>query len=127
MKVVLLRIASVVTALFTLGHSSGTFREPHGAQVPVATVMRSVHFGMFGSERTFWDMFHGYAVLFIFVGAYLAIVLWLWSRAPPARSVLLLTAGLQVAFAAISFADFFWAPGVFNAVSAACVAAAALR
>ncbi len=91
--------------------------------MPAAVVMRSVHFQLFGSERTYWQMFHGYGVLVIFCGAYLALIYWL----RPPRAVLLLTAALQIAFAAIGFADFFWAPGVMNALSAALVLAAAAR
>ncbi len=83
MRTALLRVAAVLTALFTAGHSMGTFSEPRGAQVPAAAVMRSVHFQLFGSERTYWQMFHGYGVLVIFCGAYLALIYWL--RPPRCR------------------------------------------
>jgi hypothetical protein len=128
-RAVLLRISSVVTALFTLGHSAGTFGEPRGAMVPVATVMKTVRFDLFGSERTYWVLFHGYGVLIIFAAAYLAVLYWLLSRMPAesARPVVFLSAALQVGFAVIGFADFFWAPGAFNAISAACAFVAATR
>jgi hypothetical protein len=126
---ILLRISAAVTALFTLGHSMGTFGEPRGAMVPVATVMKTVHFDLFGSERSYWVLFHGYGVLIIFAAAYLTILYWLLSRMPAesARPIVLLSAIMQIGFAVIGFADFFWAPGAFNAVSAACAIAATTR
>src|SRR5207253_1567809 len=74
MRTALLRAASVLTALFTLGHAVGTYSEPTGEQVPAAAVMRSVHFAMFGADRTYWQMFHGYGVLIIFAAAYMAVL-----------------------------------------------------
>lgn len=125
----LLRAAAVLTALFTAGHSTGTYSEPQGVQAGVAAVMRSVRFPLFGADRSYWDMFHGYGVMVIFVGAFLAVLLWLLSRMPreTARPLVLLTAVLQIAIAVVAYTSFFWAPALLNALSAACAAAAAAK
>jgi hypothetical protein len=123
----LLYSASGVTLLFALGHSMGTYGPPRGAQVPVVTVMKTVRFDMFGSERTFWDMFHGYGVIIIGVALFMAFLLAYAARldARAARPLLLALAALQVLFAVVGFRSFFWAPGLLNAVSSACALAAA--
>ncbi len=126
----LLRAASVATALFTIGHSFGTFKEPKATAASlVLSAMRSVHFDVFGNSRTYWDMFHGYAILIIFTAAFLSFLLWQLGALERrlARPLVLATAALQLGFAVISFADFFWAPGALNALSAACALLAASR
>jgi hypothetical protein len=125
----LLRIASVTTALFTCGHSMGTFQDrPEGSAAIARVAMKSIHFEMFGSDRTYFDMFFGYGLLIIFVGVFLTILLWRLGDmdAAQARAIVLITAGLQIGFAVVGFRYFFWAPGVFNALSAGCAAVAGL-
>ncbi len=125
----LFRTAAALTALFTLGHSFGTYAQPKGAQSGVATVMKSVRFDVFGSQRTYWDMFHGYGVLIIFTGAFLAVLLWLLSQMPAqtSRPIGLLVGALQIGFAVIAFQSFFWAPAAFNAISAICALVAVAK
>ena len=128
MSRVLLRISSVLTALFALGHSMG-YSHPRldGAPGAVAAAMKSVHFQVFGVERSYWDFFDGYGFLIILVAVYLAVVLWILSSREPVavRPLILATAALQIGFAVVGFRSFFWAPGAFNALSAACAIAAA--
>jgi hypothetical protein len=129
MRRVLLRAASAVTALFALGHSLGVFGPlPPGAAGAVAAAMKTVSFDLFGARRTYWDLFHGYGVLIIAVAIFLAVQLWMLSRleAREARPLLYAVAALQLVFAVVGFSSFFWAPGLFNAVSAGCALAAAL-
>jgi heme A synthase len=130
MRRALLWIASGVTLLFAAGHSVGTFSEPQSmAQKAAALAMKSMQFELFGEERTYWQMFHGYGVIVIGVALFMAFALFLLSRLEPAqaRPLLLALAALQALFAVVGFASFFWAPGLFNAVSAACALAAALK
>jgi len=117
-----LRAASVLTAVFTLGHSFGTFREPEGAQVPVATMMRAVSFDLLGFPRTYWGMFVGYGELMIVTGVLLVVLLWLLSgmAADQVRPLALAIAIAQAAFAVIAWRDFFWAPAALNGLSAVC-------
>jgi hypothetical protein len=125
-----LRTAAAVTALFTVGHSFGTFSPPPpGAAGAVAQAMQTVQFDLFGAQRTYWDLFHGYGILIILVGACLAVQLWqLGSLASAAvRPLVLAIAPLQIGFAVVGFLSFFWAPGAFNAISAACALLAAWR
>ena len=129
MRRALLWVACGFTALFTLGHSTGTYRSPRpGAQAAVAETMRSVHFDLFGAERTYLELFHGYGVIIIGVAAFLTVLIWMLSRLDPrqARPLLLAISARQFLFAWVGFADFFWAPGLFNAISALSVLAAAL-
>lgn len=118
-----MRVAAAVTALFALGHTMGVYSPPPpGAAGAVATAMKAVTFDFFGAQRTYWDFFHGYGVLVIAVAVFLAVVLWMLSRldAREARPLLYAVAALQLVFAVVGFRSFFWAPGLFNAVSAAC-------
>jgi hypothetical protein len=125
-----LRTAAAVTVLFAVGHSIGTFSPPPpGGASAVAQAMQTVQFDLFGAQRTYWDLFHGYGVLIILVGAFLAVQLWqLGSLASAAvRPLVLAIAALQICFAVVGFCSFFWAPGAFNAISAACALLAAWR
>jgi hypothetical protein len=129
MRRALLWIASAVTLVFAVGHSMGTFGEPRSSAQSIANLaMKSVKFDFFGSEQSYWDMFRGYGVIIISVAVFLALMLLLLSRLDPrqARPLLIATAAVQVVFAAVGFASFFWAPGLLNAISAALALSAAL-
>ncbi len=129
MRRVFLRVASAVTALFALGHSLGVFSPPPpGAAGMVATAMKTVPLDLLGAQRTYWDLFHGYGVLIIAMAIFLAVHLWMLSllEARQARPLLYAVAAVQLVFAIVGFSSFFWAPGLFNAVSAGCTLAAAL-
>ncbi len=124
----LLRMAAAITLLFAAGHTIGaTHPRTDGALGVVATAMKSVHFEMFGAERTYWDLFEGYGYTMIAVALFLAVLLWLLSarRVADVRPIIFATAVVQLAIAVLAFRYFFWAPGLFNAVSAACAATAA--
>lgn len=119
----LLRTAAIVTALFAVNHSFATFSPPPpGGGDAVAQAMQTVQFDHFGAQRTYWDLFHGYAVLIILVAIFLAVHLWQLGSLPSAtaRPLVLSVAALQSGFAAVAFSSLFWAPGAFNAISAAC-------
>jgi hypothetical protein len=119
---VLLWAAAALTAVFAAGHSLGVYGAPHGLQVPVAAAMKTVRFDLFGSERSYWDLFHGYGVLIICSAVFLVLLYAQLSRmeARAARPIVLLAGALQICFAIIGFSSFFWAPGATNAAAAAC-------
>ncbi len=124
----LLRFAAGFTAVFALGHSFGaTHPKTDGAAGAVSLAMKSVSFDVFGSDRTWWDFYQGYAYIIIAVAFFLAALLWLLSLRPieQVRQIAFVTAAAQLAIALLSFRYFFWAPGLFNALAAACTAAAA--
>ncbi|MFK2892821.1 LIC_13387 family protein [Dyella flagellata] len=73
----LLRIASILTLLLAVGHTSGglSFWSPPG-ETDVLRAMRSFHFDAAGASRTYLDFFLGFGFI---NSAYLfmqAIVLW---------------------------------------------------
>jgi hypothetical protein len=124
----LLRVAAGFTALFGVGHSYGaTHPTTEGARGAVMLAMQSVSFDVFGSTRTYWDFYEGYGYTLIAVAFFLTALLSLFSLRPIAqvRDIAFVTAGVQLALAVLAFKYFFWAPGAFNAVAAACTAVAA--
>lgn len=73
----LLRIASILTLLLAVGHTSGglSFWSP-GGETEVLRTMRSFHFDAAGASRTYLDFYLGFGFI---TGIYLlvqAIVLW---------------------------------------------------
>jgi hypothetical protein len=76
----LLRIASIITLLFALGHSLGAPWTPVNDAAPAAVVeaMKSVSFDALGSKRTYWDFYFGFGVsisVYLFVQAALTWLL----------------------------------------------------
>ncbi|WP_233840534.1 hypothetical protein [Dyella sp. 2HG41-7] len=74
---VLLRIASILTLLLAVGHTSGglSFWSPAG-ETDVLRAMRSFHFDAAGASRTYLDFFLGFGYInsvYLFMQA---IVLW---------------------------------------------------
>jgi hypothetical protein len=126
----LLRVAAGFTALFAIGHGIGaTHPKTGGALGAVVLAMKSVSFDLHGSTRTYWDFYEGYGYTLIAVAVFLAALLCLLSLRPMAqvRPIALATAAVQLAIAVLAFEYFFWAPGVFNGIAAACTAVAATR
>jgi hypothetical protein len=73
----LLRIASIITLLLAVGHTSGglSFWSPAG-ETEVLRAMRSFHFDAGGVSRTYLDFYLGFGFI---IGVYLlaqAVVLW---------------------------------------------------
>jgi len=73
----LLRIASIITLLFAVGHTAGglSFWSPAG-ETEVLRAMRSFHFDAAGVSRTYLDFYLGFGFI---TSAYLlvqAVVLW---------------------------------------------------
>jgi hypothetical protein len=73
----LLRIASIITLLLAVGHTSGglSFWSPAG-ETEVLRAMRSFHFDAGGISRTYLDFYLGFGFI---IGVYLlaqAVVLW---------------------------------------------------
>ena len=51
--------------------------------------MRSVHFDMMGSNRTYWDLFVGFGLLFTVFLVFVAVLAWQLSAAPTQTLALL--------------------------------------
>lgn len=127
----LYRVASVLLALFALGHTLG-FRRTKGMENAdtVVSLMQSVHFTVQGSRRAYWDFYVGFG-LFVTVFLLFAAVLS-WQLGGMSADLLIrmpaVTWGLAICFVAVtmlSFRYFFTIPAAFSAVTAACLVAAA--
>src|SRR4051812_42518805 len=81
----LLRAASVVMLLFAVGHTLGApdSWSPPG-ETEVLRAMRSFHFVILGSSRSYWDLYFGFG-LFGGVCQFLQAVL-LWQMATIAKT-----------------------------------------
>jgi hypothetical protein len=125
----LLRIASIITLLFAVGHSMGAPWTPVNASAPAAVVeaMKSVRFDALGSSRTYWEFYFGFGVsisIYLFMQA---AVLWFLatiarnqpSAVRPIVVVLLLGYSANVY---VTWRYFFIVPLVLSIVMAACLA-----
>ena len=127
----LYRIAAVLILLFDIGHSSGFPWSDPAWRVDLGP-MRSTHFEILGSSRTYWDFYVGFG-LFVSVFLLLAAVLaWqLGSLTPQTLPLVRGTAWtLTFCFAAgtvLSWMYFFLIPIVFSTLITACLALAAWR
>ena len=125
------RIAAVLLLLFAVGHTLG-FRQPDpawGVDALLAS-MRSIHFDVLGSSRTYWDLFlaAGFSVGVFYLFA--AILAWQLGGLPPATLALMRGTAWAFAlcFAAITVVScryLFIIPIAFSIVVTLCLTAAA--
>ena len=127
----LYRIAAVLILLFDVGHTSGfPWSDPKWG-VDVGS-MRSTHFDILGSSRTYWDFHVGFG-LFVSMFLLLAVVLAWQLGGLPAGTLALMRGTawtFAVCFAAItvlSWRYFFIIPIVFSMVITVCLIGAAWR
>ena len=130
---VIYRAASVLLVLFAIGHTFG-FRQsdPGWGISALLALMQSIHFGLQGFSRTYWDLYSG---LGFFVTAFLllsAVLAWQLGGLPgEALSRVRATAwALALTFCVLtllSWRYFFTAPIVFTFLIAACLTTAAWR
>lgn len=128
-----MRVASGLMAFFAVGHTVGHFRGPsRGVQNDfVVAAMKSAHFDVMGSSRTYWDFYQGFSMYVIVTPVLLAVLLWLLgdlARTQPRQArpmVWVLAVGIAI-FAIIAWTNFFLAPAMINTLAAACLVIAAL-
>src|SRR4051795_15731 len=127
------RIAAVLLLLFAVAHTLG-FRQsdPKWGVDALLGSMRSIHFDVQGSNRTYWDLFvaAGFSVGVFYL--FTAILAWQLGGLPAAT--LALMRGTAWAFAlcfaaitVVSWRYLFILPVVFSMVITACLTAAAWR
>jgi hypothetical protein len=118
---VLLRIASVIMLLHTLGHTIGamTWKDaPNAAVKQVVDGMLGNHFDFGGKSVTIGDFYAGYGYSMIGVLLLVSILLWLLSAEPNRRLILAL--GLFLLFLSIvEFIYFFPLPAVLSLLAGA--------
>jgi hypothetical protein len=125
------RIASVLLLLFAALHTFG-FRQvdPQWGVDSMIGSMRSIHFDIMGTNRTYWEFFVGFG-LFFSIFLILAAV-WAWQLSNLPRQTLALLRGpawaLVICFAAVTIVALLYAfifPIVFSILILLCLTAAA--
>ena len=125
------RIAAVLLLLFAVGHTLG-FRQsdPKWGVDALLGLMRSIHFDVQGSNRTYWDLFvaAGFSVGVFYLFA--AILAWQLGGLPAATLALMRGTAWTFAlcFAAITVVSWrylFILPIAFSIVITLCLTAAA--
>ena len=129
-----LRIAAVLQALGTVGHTveTASAAPTHGpAEQAVFDAMRAFRFDLMGSTRSTWDFYRGYQFSMTVMFLLLVSLLWLLSnlsRSAPeqARPLVLAILVAESASAILGWRYFFAAPGVVCGAITLCLAIAAL-
>jgi hypothetical protein len=125
------RVAAVLLLFFALGHTLG-FRQtdPAWGIETLLGSMRSIHFDVQGSSRTYWDLFvaAGFSVGVFYLFA--AVLAWQLGGLPAETlAAMRVTAwALALCFAAITVVScrfLFMVPIVFSLVITVCLATAA--
>lgn len=120
----LLRIASVVMLLHTIGHSFGAFtwkEAPNSTVAGVIQGMDNTHFDFFGRQVTLGLFFQGYGVEMIAVYLFITLLLWLsgtYLQDKMTRKLLPLLMALLLFFAAAEWVYFFALPAALTTVAA---------
>jgi hypothetical protein len=79
----LYRIAATLLMLFALGHTLGFRRNvPEWRAGSVIDTMRSIHFNAQGFDRTYWDFFSAFGLLFSVFLSFAAVLAWQLGRIP---------------------------------------------
>jgi hypothetical protein len=130
---VLYRIASIVLVLFAMGHTGGYLQvDPAWHADSLVQSMRSTHFNISGSERTYWDFYVGFGLFFTAFLLFASLIAWQFGSLPPATLAAMRLgawsfAGCFAVVAYVSWRYFFIVPLVFSIVIFVCLAAAAWR
>ena len=125
------RVASVLLLLFAALHTFG-FRQvdPQWGVESLIGLMRSIHFDIMGTSRTYWDFFVGFGFFFSIFLVFTAVLAWqLGGLSRQSLAVMRGTAWtLVICFAAVTILAFRYAfvvPIVFSILILLCLAAAA--
>jgi hypothetical protein len=134
MSTILLRIASVVFALYTAGHSFGAMIKDPGmggpAKQAVLGAMRAYHEDVMGSSRSYWDFYKGFGWLVSCALILFAVLCWQLStlaRTQPsfARPLILTLFVISIPMTILAYTNFFAAPAIFSTVATLLLGAAA--
>lgn len=125
------RIAAVLILLFAVGHTVGFLQsDPEWKVDSLLSSMKSIHFGIQGFSRSYWDFFVGFG-LFVTVFLLFAAVL-AWQLGGLAMETLVRMRGIAWVFAlcfvvitVLSWRYFFALPIVFSFLITVCLILAA--
>jgi hypothetical protein len=125
------RTASILLLLFAALHTFG-FRQvdPQWGADSLISLMRSIHFDILGTNRTYWDFFVGFGLFFSIFLVFTAVLAWQLGGLP--RQTLAVMRGtawaLVICFAAVTIVGFRYAfivPIVFSSLILLCLTVAA--
>jgi hypothetical protein len=125
------RISSILLVLFAIGHTVGFSQiDPAWHVDSVVLSMKSVHFNVDGTDRSYWDFFFGFGLFVTVLLLFASIVAWQLGSLPPNTLAAMRVSawGFAASFAviaALSWHYFFVIPIAFSAVIFLCLAAAA--
>jgi hypothetical protein len=125
-----LRIAAIISLLFTAGHSMGGLQlwSPMGENA-VLESMRTVRFETMGASRTYLDFYLGFGWSISVLMLMQTILLWQLAslartNAASVRPMVAVVALAVAASGVIAWRFIFPVPALFSAVLAACLAVA---
>ncbi len=126
-----LRVASILQAFGTVGHTTASFDSPSRGpgEEAIFNVMRAYRFNIMGLSRSHWDFYVGYELAIAVTFAILAVLMWQLSNvirtAPEQASPLIVTILIYEIFMSIIGWEYFFAgPGVMSILIAVCLVAA---
>ena len=126
-----LRIASVLSLVNCILHTGGVFSSPsHGAEeIAVVETMKSHHFDVMGSMRSYWDFLFGYGLILSVTLLVQAILFWQlasFAKTNPTwtRPIVALFLFNCVAVGILCWKYFFIGPAVTQLLIAACLGVA---
>jgi hypothetical protein len=129
----LYRISSVLLVLFAIGHTVGFLQiDPTWGVDSLVQSMKTIHFNVSGSERTYWDFFVGFGLFVTALMLFASLIAWQFGSLPPETlAAMRLSAWAFVAcFAVVAYLSwryFFIVPLVFSIAIFVCLSAAAWR
>jgi len=134
MSTLLLRIASVVFALYAAGHTYGAMYKDLKSGDPLKqvafTAMRSYKETIQGSARSYWDFYTGFGFFTTWSLVLLAILCWQLAglaRTQPAiaRPLILTLFAISIPMTVLTFTNFFLAPAILSTAATLLLGAAA--
>ena len=127
----LYRIVSILLLLFAMGHTAGfTQVDPKWGVDSLVQSMKSIHFDVNGSDRTYWDFFIGFGWFVTVLMVFAAAVAWQLGSLPAKTLAAMRVSAwaFAICFAVVAYLSwryFFVIPLVFSNVIFLCLAAAA--
>jgi hypothetical protein len=114
------RIASILLVLFAAGHTFG-FRQvdPQWGADSLVASMKTIHFDVSGSNRSYWDFFVGFGLFVTVLMVLAAVIAWQFASLPSQTlTAMRLSAwAFAVCFGVVAYLSwryFFVAPTVFS-------------
>jgi hypothetical protein len=127
----LYRIASVLLLLFAAGHTVGFLQiDPQWGVDSLIASMRSIHFDVLGSNRTYWEFYIGFGFFVTVFLVFSAVLTWQLGGLPAGTLALMRGTAwaLAICFGAVAILSvryFFVIPIAFSIVIFLCLLAAA--